>query len=195
MKGIGNVYLREGKWGEAIPQYEKALTIVPDAWTYSNLGTAYFWLKQYDKSTAMYEKAVAMTPNNEEFLGNLGDAYRWSGHSDQASDAYGKAISLAFKELQVNPHSATIMGDLGLLYAKKGDVTNAVQYTDQARAISPDDVQLMYSEAQVKTLIGKPDEALKSLKLALEKGYAGAGGLERSRALRSSRPCRSSHNW
>ena len=49
---------------------------------------------------------------------------------------------------------------------------NAVQYTNQARAISPDDVQLMYSEAQVKTLIGKPEEALKSLRLALDKGYA-----------------------
>ena len=120
----------------------------------------------------MYEKAVAMTPNDEEFLGNLGDAYRWSGHSDKASDAYAKAISLAFQELQVNPRSATIMGDLGLLYAKKGDATNAVQYTDQARAISPDDVQLIYSEAQVKTLIGKPEEAMKALKMALEKGYA-----------------------
>jgi len=64
------------------------------------------------------------------------------------------------------------MGDLGLLYAKKGDAANALQYTNQARAISPDDVQLLYSEAQVKTLIGKPEEAMKSLRLALEKGYA-----------------------
>jgi tetratricopeptide (TPR) repeat protein len=135
--------------------------------------------KNYDQATKMYEKAVEMTPNNEELLGNLGDSYRWSGHSDQAATAYGKAISLAFQELQVNPRSATIMGrsatimgDLGLLYAKKGDATNALQYTNQARAISPDDVQLMYSEAQVKTMTGKPEEALKSLRLALEKGYA-----------------------
>jgi Flp pilus assembly protein TadD len=120
----------------------------------------------------MYEKAVAMTPNDEILLGNLGDSYRWSGHSDEASAAYGKAISLAFQELQVNPRSASIMGDLGLLYAKKGDSSNALQYTNQARAISPDDVQLMYSEAQVKTLIDKPEEALKVLRMALEKGYA-----------------------
>jgi eukaryotic-like serine/threonine-protein kinase len=170
-EGIASVYLREGKWSEAIPEYQKALALAPDATTYSNLGTAYFWLKNYDQSTKMYEKAVEMTPNNEEFLGNLGDAYRWSGHSEQASTAYAKAISLAFQELQVNPRSATIMGDLGLLYAKKGDATNATQYTNQARAISPDDVQLMYSEAEVKTLIGKPEDALKSLRLALEKGY------------------------
>jgi tetratricopeptide (TPR) repeat protein/predicted Ser/Thr protein kinase len=170
-EGVGSTYMREGKWGEAIPEYQKALTLAPDSTTYSNLGTAYFWLNNYDQSTKMYEKAVEMTPNNEEFLGNLGDAYRWNGHSDQASAAYGKAISLAFQELQVNPRSSTIMGDLGLLYAKKGDSTNAVQYTKQARAINPDDLQLMYSEAQVKTMIGQPDDALKSLRQALTKGY------------------------
>jgi eukaryotic-like serine/threonine-protein kinase len=169
---IGSVYLREGKWSEAIPQFQKALALSPDSTTYSDLGTAYFFLKNYDESTKMYEKAVEMTPNNEELLGNLGDSYRWSGHSDQAATAYGKAISLAFQELQVNPRSASTMGDLGLLYAKKGDATNALQYTNQARAISPDDLQLIYSEVQVKTLIGKPEEALKSLRLALQKGYS-----------------------
>jgi tetratricopeptide (TPR) repeat protein len=170
-EGLGSTLLREGKWGEAIPQYQKALAIAPDSPTYSNLGTAYFWLKNYDQATKMYEKAVEMTPNDEQLLGNLGDAYRWSGHSEQASAAYSKAISLAFQELQVNPRSSGTMGDLGLLYAKKGEATNAAQYTNQARAISPDDVQLMYSEAQVKALIGTPDEAIKALRRALEKGY------------------------
>ena len=170
-EGIGEADLRQGKWGEAIPQFQKALTLGPDADTYTNLGTAYFWLKNYDESTSMFEKAVEMTPNDEVLLGNLGDSYRWSGHSDQASAAYGKAISLAFQQLQVNPRSATIMGDLGLLYAKKGDGPNALQYTNQARAISPDEVQLMYSEALVRTLVGKPEDAIKPLRLALEKGY------------------------
>jgi tetratricopeptide (TPR) repeat protein/TolB-like protein/predicted Ser/Thr protein kinase len=169
---IGSLYLREGKWSESIPQFQKALSLAPDADTYSNLGTAYFFMKNYDEATKMYEKAVEMTPNDEVLLGNLGDAYRWSGHSDQAGTAYGKAISRAFQELQVNPRSAAIMGDLGLLYAKKGDAANAMQYTNQARAIRPDDVQLLYSEAQVKTLIGKPDDALKALRQALDKGYS-----------------------
>ncbi|MFY9844106.1 MAG: tetratricopeptide repeat protein [Terriglobales bacterium] len=171
-EGIGSVYLRDGKWSEAIAQYQKALTIAPDSATYSNLGTAYFFLKNYDQATKMYEKAVEMTPNNEELLGNLGDSYRWSGHSDQASAAYAKAISLAFQGLRVNPKSASIMGDLGILYAKKGDAANALQYTNQARAIRPDDLQLIYYEVQVKTLIGQPEEALKALRLALEKGWS-----------------------
>jgi serine/threonine protein kinase/Tfp pilus assembly protein PilF len=171
-QNIGAVYLREGLWSEAIPYLQKSLSIAPDADAYSNLGTAYFFLKSYDLATKNYEKAVEMTPNDEVLQANLGDAYRWSGHSDQAAAAYGKAISLAFQELQVNPRSASIMGDLGLLYAKKGDAPNALQYIQQSRAISPDDVNSMYQEAQVKTMVGKPEEALKALRLALEKGYS-----------------------
>ena len=171
-QNIGAVYLREGLWSEAIPYLQKSLSITPDADAYSNLGTAYFFLKNYDPATKNYEKAVEMTPNDEVLQGNLGDAYRWSGHSDQAAAAYGKAISLAFQELQVNPRSASIMGDLGLLYAKKGDAPNALQYIQQSRAISPDDVNSMYQEVQVKTMVGKPEEALKALRLALEKGYS-----------------------
>jgi serine/threonine protein kinase/Flp pilus assembly protein TadD len=171
-QNIGAVYLREGLWSEAIPYLQKSLSIAPDADAYSNLGTAYFFLKNYDQATKNYEKAVEMTPNDEVLQANLGDAYRWSGHSDQAAAAYGKAIALAFQELQVNPRSASIMADLGLLYAKKGDAPNALQYIQQSRAISPDDVNAMYQEVQVKTMIGKPEEALKALRLALEKGYS-----------------------
>ena len=46
-ENIGNVYLQEGKYQECIPYFQKALTIEPYASTYSNLGIAYFFLKQY----------------------------------------------------------------------------------------------------------------------------------------------------
>jgi serine/threonine protein kinase/tetratricopeptide (TPR) repeat protein len=168
---IGSLYMRQGKWSEAIPQFQKALAIMPTSATYSNLGTAYFWLKRYDDATKMFEKAAEMTPNDEVLFGNLGDSYRWSGHSQQAGTAYDKAISLAFQQLQVNPRSAETMGDLALYYAKKGDARNALQYIQQARAIDLADVQLMYSEVQIKALVGKPEDALKSLRQALGKGY------------------------
>jgi len=170
-ENIGDTYIRNGQWGEAIPQFQKALSLAPSAFTYSNLGTAYFFLKKYDESTAMFEKAVEMSPNDEQLLGNLGDAYRWSGHSDKAVVAYDKAISRAFQELQVNPRSASTMGDLAVYYAKKGDARNALQYIQQARSINSEDLQLTYSEAMVKALVGKPEDALKPLRLALQKGY------------------------
>jgi hypothetical protein len=44
--------------------------------------------------------------------------------------------------------SASLLGDIGLLYAKFGDQEQAVHYTRMARAKAPSDVQLMYSEAK-----------------------------------------------
>jgi tetratricopeptide (TPR) repeat protein len=171
-ENIGTTYFKEGKWSEAIPFFQKALLVGPDSITYSNLGTAYFFLKNYGEAVKMFEKATEMTPNNEVLFGNLADAYRWSGHSDQANAAYDKAISLCFQQLQVNPRSADTMGDLALYYARKGDARNGLQYIQQARSIKPKDLQLMYSEALVKSLVGKPEDAVKSLRAALEKGYS-----------------------
>jgi tetratricopeptide (TPR) repeat protein/predicted Ser/Thr protein kinase len=170
-ENIGITFYRNGQWGEAIPYFQKALSKASSAATYSNLGTAYFFLKNYEESIRMFEKAVEMAPNDETYLGNLGDAYRWSGHSDKAMVAYDKAISRAFQELQVNPRSAGTMGDVAVYYAKKGDARNALQYIQQARSINPEDLQLMYWEAVVKALVGKPEDALKPLKLALQKGW------------------------
>jgi serine/threonine protein kinase/tetratricopeptide (TPR) repeat protein len=171
-ENIGGTYYRDGQWGEAIPYFQKALSLAPSPFTYSNLGTAYFFLKNYDESTKMFEKAVEMSPNDEQLLGNLADAYRWSGHSDRAAATYDKAIARAFQELQVNPRSASTMSDLALYYAKKGDARNALQYIQQARSIKPGDVQIIYWEVQVRVLIGKPEDALAPLRLALQKGYS-----------------------
>jgi tetratricopeptide (TPR) repeat protein len=111
---IGNVYLQEGKYAEAIPSYQKALALQPHSATYTNLGTAYFFLKRYSDAVPMYEKAVEMDPNDETLAGNLADAYRWSGQRDKANATYDKAIALGYKALEVNPRSAETMGSLAL---------------------------------------------------------------------------------
>ena len=48
----------QGKYQEAVPYFKKALEIEPYFSTYSNLGTCYFFLKQYANAVEMFEKAV-----------------------------------------------------------------------------------------------------------------------------------------
>jgi serine/threonine protein kinase/Flp pilus assembly protein TadD len=169
---IGSVYLREGKWSEAIPQFQRSLALAPDADTYSNLGTAYFWLRRYDESVRMYEKAVQINANqNEELWGNLGDAYRWLGQAEKARVAYKKAIAIA-KMDDANAQSASILGDIGLLYAKIGDQTQAVQYTRMARAKAPADLQIIYSAALVYCLLGQHEKSITALRQAVANGYS-----------------------
>jgi serine/threonine protein kinase/tetratricopeptide (TPR) repeat protein len=169
-EGVGSVYLREGKWGEAIPQYQKTVALAPDAPTYSNLGTAYFFSRKYGEAVKMYEKSLQLNGIGDEVLwGNLGDAYRWGGQTDKAQGAYKKAIAIA--KMGSAPQSALVLSDIGLLYAKIGDQAQAVQYTRLARAKSPSDVQIIYSEAQVYCLLGKSAQSIVALRQAVAKGY------------------------
>jgi len=169
---MGAVYFRQGKYEECIPFIQKALKLQPSADLYSNLGTAYFFLKRYEEAVPMFEKAVEMNPNDEEITGNLADAYRWSGHADKAQVTYDKAIGLAYKELQVNPRQALAMNSLAVYYAKKGDSTQALQFIRRARSIDRNNIQFIYNEAQVMALANHPEEALKILREAFQKGYS-----------------------
>ena len=170
---VGYVLLQQGKYAESIPYFQKAIGLVPSyATTHSNLATAYFDLKRYDEAIKEYQKAVELNPNNDLLVGNLGDAYRMAGQKDKADAAYDDAIKLAYKGLQVNPHSSEAMTSLAIYYAHKGDAKQSVTFIDRARAIDKESLDILYADVEVKALAGRPDDALKSLKLALQKGTA-----------------------
>jgi len=164
------VYANQGKFNEAIVWWKKALAILPDAGLYSNIATAYFYLQRYAESVPMFEKAVAMDPNDEVNIGNLGDAYRWNGQKEKARATYDRAIAVAYRGLQVNPRDAITMCHLAGYYAKKGDRQRSVEWLDRARAINPNSVEVIYEAAIVHTLADQPDEALKDLREAFQKG-------------------------
>ena len=173
-QNTGAVYFRLGKWDDSITAYHKSLDIQPDPIAYSNIGTAYFFLKRYDDSIKMFEKAVQLSPQDEELIGNLADAYRAAGRKDQAVSTYDKAIQLVFRQLQVNPKSASTTGDLALYYAKKGDAGPALEYIRQARSLDREDLQLLYSQAQIYALTNHQQDAITTLRQAFQKGYSPA---------------------
>jgi tetratricopeptide (TPR) repeat protein len=171
-QNTGAVYSRLGKWDESITAYQQSLNIQPDATTYSDVGTADFFLKRYDDSIKMFEKAVELSPQDEQLMGNLADAYRAAGRKDQATSTYDKAIQLAFRQLQVNPKSSATTGDLALYYAKKGDGAHALEYIRQARSLDREDLQLLYFEAEIDALTNHQKDAITTLRQAFQKGYS-----------------------
>jgi serine/threonine protein kinase/tetratricopeptide (TPR) repeat protein len=168
---MGEVYYRMGKWDQAIASLQKAISLEPNSESYSNIGVAYFYQGKYAEAAKMFEKAVEMTPNNDLLVCNLADTYRALGQKDKATAAYDRAIKLAYNAYQVNPRRAGTLGSLGLYNAKKGDLNRARNFIAQARSIDPNDSELIYDEAVISALGGRQDEALKSLREALQKGY------------------------
>ncbi|HYL68956.1 MAG TPA: tetratricopeptide repeat protein [Candidatus Limnocylindria bacterium] len=169
---LGNAYSRLAKYDESITAYQKSLQLDPTYWSaYSNLGNSYFLMKRYADAVQAFEKAIELGPNQEIAFGNLADAYRASGQKDKAMATYDKAIALAFQDLQVNPQNTGAMADLALYYAKRGDAKHGMDYIQRARGIDKKDVGLIYNQAIVENLAGKPSEALRTLREAFSKGY------------------------
>ena len=180
-QNTGAVYFRTGKWEESITAFQKSLQIQPDATIYADIGTADFFLKRYDDSIKMFEKAVELSPQDETLMGNLADAYRAAGRKDQATATYDKAIQLAFRQLQVNPKLAPVTGDLALYYAKKGDGEHALEYIKQARSLDHEDLQLLYSQAEIYALTNHAKDAIYDSAAGIPEGIFGRRSDERPR--------------
>jgi Flp pilus assembly protein TadD len=74
--------------------------------------------------------------------------------------------------LTLNPRNVSVVGNLALYYAKKGDPQQAKEFVSKARAIDRSNVYLMYIAAVVDTINNQPSDAVKELTGALEKGYS-----------------------
>lgn len=170
-ENIGNTYMAEGKFTEAIPPLQEALQISPTFSHYSNLGAAYIYGKWYINAAKTLEKAVALSPNQEAVVGNLAVAYLYAGEAQKAQATFNQAVGLAYKQLQVNPRDGDTIADLALYYAHQGQTAQALQFIREARAIDPANASYAYYEAIVQALTGKTDQAMSTLKEALEKGF------------------------
>jgi tetratricopeptide (TPR) repeat protein len=167
---LGAVLVQSGKFREALEPLQKSLQFDDAGQAYSNLGIAYFYVKDYDKAISAYEKAVQLVPTSDMFAGNLAEAYDLVGQKDRAQTTFERAISLAYKELQVNPRDAITKGRLGLWYAKKGDARQALKIIAEARALDPNNADLIYYQAQAFALANDNANALVALRDAFKKG-------------------------
>ena len=172
-QNIGAVYFQQGKYQESIPEFERAIALqTSKPGVFSDLGLAYLFLGRYDEGVRKLETAAEMSPNDETIIGNLADGYRWSKQPKKAKETYDRAISLANKELEVNPRDASTLGSLAMYHAKTGHAALADYSIRQAQLIDASDPQLVYTEAVVRVLANKPEAAIESLRMAMDKGIS-----------------------
>jgi predicted esterase YcpF (UPF0227 family) len=68
--------------------------------------------------------------------------------------------------------SASLLGDIGLLYAKFGDQAQAVHYARMARAKASVRRATYVQRSQVYVLLGQPGKAIPAYRQAIAKGYS-----------------------
>jgi type IV pilus assembly protein PilF len=120
LNNLGTAYLEKEEWHQAIDCFEKAtkdLMYMTPHFPLTNMGFAYYKLKDYNKAIRYSQDAIEISPNFPKAHHNLGLAFMAAGRHAEAVDALEQAAALAPKE-------AHIYFDLGRIYELRGNTVN-----------------------------------------------------------------------
>ncbi len=94
---LGTALFYQGRVLESLDQYKEAIRIAPhDFGAYSNRGSVYARLGQYQNAIEDFNKAINLKPSKdtEVYYNSRGDVYLKTGQYQLATDDFNKAISL-----------------------------------------------------------------------------------------------------
>jgi len=130
----------EQSWPNAIKVYRTALGEFPDdAAALTGLGVAYFELAQYESAVRALQRALKADPTNQEAMKKMGEALERLGHFRDAAKTYLYA---------------------GTVYAKTGQLDEAISTWEKAAQVDPNLLQARTNLAQAYVKSGKRDLAI-----------------------------------
>jgi len=91
----GLTLYRDGKWGQALQEMDKALEENPNSDRALLIkGDIYFERERYDRAEEAYRRLVEIVPESDMALLKLGDALAKQGRKFESEDCYKKALAL-----------------------------------------------------------------------------------------------------
>lgn len=182
---IGNVYRLQGRYDDALREYQAALSIVPDE-ALNNIGNVYRAQGKVDDAARALEQALHVR-SQVKTLSNLGALYRKQGKLDEALAQYRKALAIdpeskeahlglgvlyatqrMFAQAQVeyrtairiDPRYEEAHTNLGAALYAEGKVAEAVDAYTQALSVNPFFPDARFNLAVALTSLGREEEAI-----------------------------------
>jgi len=161
------------KRDEARNMYRKSIELNPNYPSYSNLGVLDFEDGRYAEAAASFEKALKLNDLDYHLWANLAGAYEHTtGWDAKARSTLQHAADLAEKARLARSNDVAVLADLATYNAKLGHQELALTHLRQARALAPDDVDVLFWTSEAYEEMGRRDDALDGLRLAFAKGLA-----------------------
>ena len=162
---MGIAYFKKGLPDQAFGWFNKALDIDPFyIEAYDNLKRIRFLSGEHAKEISRLRQNLSRQPGNPSLHFRLAELYEKSGMTALARDYYEKTLAL-------QPNSVESLNNLGNLYAAHYQDTQALAMFRRLATILPESPKIHYNLACLYARQGRPDEALRHLETALEKGY------------------------
>lgn len=164
-------YLDVDKWDSAIDHCRLAINSDSSfALAWHNLGVAYYGKNDLKQATDCFQKAILVDPHLALPYYKLGFVYYRQNDYDKAEESWQNYL----KETPAGTKNIDVLrtwNNLASLAAERKNFDSAINLYNKATEIDPDYPHAYYGKAQVLATMGKNDEALTTLKTALDKGY------------------------
>jgi len=155
-------YYEKDKLGEAVKEFEKALSLSPNSYVlYLHLALACLGLGELDRAATELNKAIELNPNSAEAYSALGEVYL-------RRDKPEESIAQLTHALKLNNRYADAHNNLGNAYWRLGWHEQAISEYKEAVEINPNmstahiNLGIAYKETY------RLEESLRVLKTALE---------------------------
>ena len=164
VKGIADaekdIEKKKAIYQNGINELEKAVKILPSfAGAYTQMGVAYYRMKNYEKAIENYKKAAELTPSDAITLNNIGSVYFEWGKYSEAKEKFQQA-------LHVDPRFVDAHMNLGSVCGMMKDYHNALISFQNAIRYSPDNANAYFFLAVTYQNLGDKPNADKYFQIA-----------------------------
>jgi len=165
-KILANFHTEEGNHQAAIRASEKAVRLSGDdpLMIYS-LAVTLYESGAKDEAVEMYKNLVKRRTRIPAAYSNLGIIHLEEGRAEEA-------LNVLETGLETCPDSSPVLGAHGLALAVSGKPAEGIPWMVRALEIDPGNPDHLYNLAAMYSLTGSTNEALRSLDLAVSKGYS-----------------------
>jgi tetratricopeptide (TPR) repeat protein len=151
---IGNIYMTQGKFGNAEFAFERAVALNPgDAESYNNLGEALGELKQYPRALEAFNRAISLDQKLLKAKYNQAVSYDRMGNFRYSEFVFRSLI-------KSNPGYSLSYDGLAVTLSKAGRAKEAIAYHEKAIALDPREPSYYFNCAISYLMMGNTPKAL-----------------------------------
>jgi tetratricopeptide (TPR) repeat protein len=151
---IGNIYMAQGKFGNAEVAFERAVALNPtDAESYNNLGEALGELKQYQRALEAFSRAISLDPKLLKAKYNQAVSYDRMGNFRYSEFVFRNLI-------KTNPGYSLSYDGLAVTLSKAGRGKEAIAFHEKAIALDPKEPSYYFNCAISYLMMGNTAKAL-----------------------------------
>jgi len=171
LSSLAQMYFEQGDYAEAVGLLKKIPDEAMDQPTLNMLAYSYTQTHDFDSAVAVYEKALAKDPENQELHRAYAGALLDMGNTPAARAEFEKI-------LKADPDDGATYLRMAELDLKEGRFDEARKELERAKSLQPDNSdspEIPYRQALLEDAVGNQDKAVELLQ-GLVKGSEHAGG-------------------